>query len=330
MRFANPRTQDRQQGAAIIELALAMLLMLGMLLFIIFSGRFLAERNRILAANRTVAWIYAHKEEAVPESARAHRMEDPEMLLLLRQWHFKAAGIAAGVVRLGSVDEGRGLFWRGGGSIADIMGYAATAGDHEDRPDDLSESKTTDTNPSEEDTSEHMVDNVDEGMGSGLSAMLGQDFKHYHARITYGMPLVFPREAYAVFWGGVFSGVHEVNLDDSADALQVSPGETYVFFRSDAASGCVMPSLDPSVEGALGGLTGTLGGFMDNLRDLMDKVPPLYRPHMSVGETLHEPTQKRLEALLIYEIEDYDVGQKHARGQVGWWATWRGVTPWWR
>ncbi len=331
MKVLPQQCDPTHRGAAIVELALAMLLMFSMLLFIIFTGRFLAERNRILAANRTVAWIYAHRDERAAQAHHISVMDSPEMLAMLREWHFKSTGSGAGVVRLGNVVERQGIFWGGDATVNDITEFAEdTHNEQEIKPDGLDGAYTTDKSPGPNDTAGYMVATALKEMITGIGNMLSQDFSHYQAKIEYGMPLVFPRDAYALFWGDVFSNVSDQDSLDPIEALQMRPGETYVFYSSDAAGACVMPSLDASVDNAFSGLTDALSGFIGMLDKLMKRVPPLYRPHMQDDEINHLPTLNRLEALLIYEIDGYDPDQKNARGEVGFWDFITRNNPWWR
>lgn len=314
-----------KQGAAIVELAMAMLLMMSMLLFILFIGRFLSDRNRVLAASRTVAWLHAHQQlhNGQPMEGST-RIED--MHMLVRHWHFRESRYGGGVVSLkNSHRMGTGIMYQG----------APVPGEMEGAVDNL----LTENNQSDEvgfggadtgdgSTAADMVAKLMEAMKNAFLSLVGQDFAYHEVQVGYAMPMVFPL-GHQFFFGRGVDGLQDISQDDSAYVEQAQPGQVYASLNRAHTGRCVFPDLNASTENALDELAGQLEEIRKLLQGFMEENEPLYRPRIEADreelgeEWTLEPgdTAEQLEALLIYEIVGYDPNHEHARGDGG--------DPWW-
>lgn len=329
----NPEDQDqpcRRRGAAIVELALAMLLMMGLLAFILFVCQFLISRNQVLAASRTMAWMYAHQQELNGyEGDDVASLE--EMQVRLRLWHFKDSGPGAGLVSLKNAHSlGSGIMYKGGGDDLNAdMGAAASAllDGEAGKAGNVGEAGAR-------------LGPVMEALVGGFLALIGQNFNYHEVQVGYGMPLIFPREAYEKFWGGTTFKIDDLSKDPEFAEQGPRAGATYAFLNPAHAGKCVYPDLNADTSDVLGPLMGVLKGFMEALQSLMKESVPLYRPHMPKpkcsggGGGDAQVTQNQLEALLIYEIAGYDQDQNDARSRagidIGLWNWLTSLTPWWR
>lgn len=329
----------KQNGSAIVELALAMLLMISILLFILLIGRFLSERNRTLAASRTLAWVVAHYQEGggdTPTGGNMHR--------LIRKWHFKESGPAAGVVSLPEPRVGNGLIYRDARGEENIRNLGQSLMGTLDASPEAQLAGTADDLEMEEDpggdTLGSFFNQITNQFFEGFVNVLTRDFEYYEARIEYGMPLVFPRKAYEMFWGETFGDPEGPGNNPHALGMY-DAGETYLFIDPGYAGTTVFPSLNANVDNAFADLTVTMASWLERLQELMKREdrPAVLRPYTIAGDGLEAlldaqsilgsygksvnldippsdrsslQTARRLEALMVYELPGYDPRHAYA------------------
>jgi len=306
-----------------LEMVFAELLLFTFIAFVLLLGRVLSERNRLLAANRTVAWLYTHCEDM---NACQKVFASDDFSLLMRRWHFKDSGRGTGIVRVGAGEVGSGAI------VSDPEGAnkeseAFTTGaqklfdgqaDQRNTPNDDGTVSTEKAksgyadihkdpdNKHKDDKDNNVLDAIG-GLVTVLVNYITQDFTWYRADVSFGMPV------------------------SSSGLLQkLSTGQTYVFIRPGSETGCVFPILNAgSDSAALKGLSDLVQGFKDEMQEQMSKKKPenCYRPYMvdsngNLTEELDGDSQQgRFHWLLVYEInDDADTAvlpQKEARNRAG-------------
>ena len=363
MRRTLHRLRQDESGAVIIELLLAMWLMIGVIVFLMIFNRMFTERSRMLSANRTVAWMFAHTDpkeadwlrgllapkDGTPASfeqlVNSGRLSD-----LVAEWHFRRTGLSAGIVivthekgdmqRKGNLQSGifvdgndvSSIKKMGGEQVADRTGDSFAGDDGVEFGDlESSELNYRDKVGSVSNANDGSEGNAMAELFSGFGNFLTSDFRHYHASVSYGMPLVFPRKALEFFFGPM--DVEEVQDFGGTASSTAREGQLYAFIRpdlrpespEDTRGGCVMPVLDcGSGGGYLNGLSNSISDTMEaaeELEDRMDKYRPAVFPADQEGKDTvffetaaqNATTQGGLErdelvramrALLVFE-EDY-------------------------
>jgi len=328
--------KNSRDGAAIVELALAMVLLFGFILFSLFIGRVLSERCRMLAASRTLSWIVTHQKDG--KDGKLPGKADANFLRLMRAWHFKDQGIAAGIVRLKS-DPDAG--W-GSGMLVGSEENAQKIKDLSKQSQDSVQESTIATNSGEgtmpldsSDTNKYTSGDQTaaskgnntfaagaSSLANSFSSFLFGDFKFYDGMVEYGMPMIVSKSAYEWLWGSM-SGDGSLTADEQQLA---TPGQTYVFLKP-FSTGCVFPLIEPGDP--LTDSKSMLSDLMKSVKDQLDrKDAKLYRPHRfpphspwPYDNPLPEISNRKpydasqvadmLEALLIYEY-DYDPNQDKA------------------
>lgn len=285
-----------KRGAAIVELALAMLLMTSMIVFSVFVCRALSQRNRALAASRTAAWLYTHADK--PEGDDS--VETTAFRNTLSQWHFGAKDPTS--VSL-SIEGGSGLIAKSDAnnimnvvsSELDTQKEAAGAG----ALDGTSIPKVTDKSPSSlvgECFSEFVV---------GAVNWLTDDFKFYRAEVQVSTPLIFGPEAYQLF--GWLEGV-----DHDTKSAMMNP----IFIGS-----CTMPMQNggEGVGDPFGNLTDKVQEITGWLQKLLDGIQnnAVYRPY-DMGKEPSEIDKKAFYALLSFELYDPDHDSLKTERPGGW------------
>jgi len=281
-----------------IELIFGVILLWAMMLFTLVVGRGLAERNRILAANRTVAWLAVQqrggKEAETFPPQEINRAKD--FHLLLRKWHFKTSGPAAGVVRIEHGAEN----WRSG-VLSGAADFATSIHDQmsgsggtfaEESIDNAADGSINDPIHGQfvEDGDKSSIDDKPtdhagdflSGAVNSFMAFIGGDYYKYSAEVTYYMPLLFSRSAYEFIFGDFAEG--DVDTGDRIVAVQVRDGETYCLLNRHGRDRCVFPLVDAGGENAMTELRVGLNNMIENAKQELESVADegLYRPHAPV------------------------------------------------
>jgi hypothetical protein len=329
----NSRPSERIRrcgGAAIVEMALAVPLLLSMIVFLTLIGRILTERNRMRAAERTVAWLATRQHDGAAvargETDGFPDETDGNFVLLLRALHFREGGRSAGIVRISQTPGWKSGLFRG---PQQMSGFEKDIGQafEEAQPDDAGTGvKDKELGPTSHEPGEYSKKDVAEEISGGIGAMMGMfmefiggQFQTYTGRIQYGMPLIFPKGAYEFFWGEM----ETTEMTHPSDLSQARSEATYAWLTpQDGRSGCTFPLIDPG-----GSEVGS--GMAQRLRDMMGKASrrnaddekELYRPHIRASrkndqtpiETV-EAVQAQLEGLMYYEY--FDVQQLSAKAVI--------------
>jgi hypothetical protein len=322
-------------GAAIVELALAVPLMLGMIFFLTIFGRMLSERNRMLAAERTVGWLATRqrdgkgvasgKEEGFPDNQRE------SFALLLRALHFNERGRAAGIVRIAPQ---RG--WRSGlfAGSAEMSGMQEDVQEQFDQASLKNEEQFEEPNHPRGETS-HTDDSpsVTEELATGLGKMMSMfmtfitdEFYTYTATVEYAMPLLFPQAAYEFFLGPMGSG----GIEGATELRQARGGVSYAWLRpQDERTGITFPLVDAGGKEVGKEMSGHLLSLLDRaMKRNKDDEEELYRPHIlrDGNENIIDGfdlarTRLDLEGLMYYEYFDPDqvAARKPDETQSGFW-----------
>jgi len=286
-----------KKGAAIVELALAMLLMMSMIAFSVFVCRALSERNRSLAASRTVAWLYSHADD--PDGKDDVRRDD--VATSLSAWHFKPSTRVNVDIKTGS-----GLIATETASNA-VSAVQNESDDHKDHQ--LASDSTIHvlwfSIPS---PMTFVTDCFDKFIVCAVN-FLTKDFAFCEATVTSSTPLIFGPGFYQMFdW---FQG-----LDSNTKSVMLKPS---------FCSSCVMPmqSGGDGVKGPFDSLIEELKQVTEWLQALVDDAQKsaIYRPYdYSLPTPAIDPNA--LYALLIFEIDE----PSHAPLKQGSSAAWEGGT----
>jgi len=290
--------------------------------FLTLLGRILSERNRMRAAERTVAWIATHHREGLAMAKKGEifpSANDAKFALLLRDLHFRGHGRSAGIVRVS--DHSRwdsGIFCDGDGgfeylvetdrSIAEYGGNNPEANIQDPGNNPGLKEKIDDKD------GKSVGDYIEGALSGAMEAFLAfiaGDFYHYRARVDYAMPLLFPRGAYEMFWGAM-DGVESA---DPVVIAQLEPHQkrqrTFAWLKGHDAAGCVFPLIDSGGDGALADIKNDLGNLLDKAQKAMEEAEKPYRPHVLVeGEKADPDVAHQLEGLMYYEA--FDIRQEYA------------------
>ncbi len=268
-----------KRGAAIVELALAMLLMMSMIVFSVFVCRALSQRNRALAASRTAVWLYTHADN--PEA-----VELPDFRDSLSSWHFGAKDPTTVSLEM---EHKSGL-------IAEKEANQLLAVVQAEREDKKSGADVgaLDETAIEGVTTETPSSFVKEGLKqfvSGTVNWLTDDFKYHRAEVQVSTPLIFGPEAYQLF--GWLSG-------EPSDTTSVMMSQSFI-------GSCAMPMQNggEGVGDPFGNLAEKTEDVMGWLQQLLDKTQDtaVYRPYdMRVNPSVID--KKAFYALLVFEIND--------------------------
>ncbi len=278
-----------KKGAAIVELALAMLLMMSMILFSVFVCRAMSERNRSLAASRTVAWLYSHADD--PEGK--DRLTVNELFnQKLREWHFTPSRAIEVVV-----EPKKGMM--ANGDAEDILSAAKSQNDATKALDDKPEGK------------DPWVKYLGEFTGCIIKFLTG-DYEYCRATVVSSVPLTFGIGFYQLF--GWFN-------EGTSEHTQAKMQRTFV-------SSCSMPmqSGGEGVKDPFGALVKLLQEVKDLLEKLMKALQESnrYRPLSVADRTLDK---EAFQALLMYEIYDRDHAKLKKAATAGAVSeNWEGIT----
>lgn len=275
-----------KRGAAIVELVLGMLLLLSMIAFSIFVCQALSQRNRTLAASRTVAWLYSHADD--PEG-KDKVWNNEGFRQSLAEWHFvnlEAKDIRVeikpefGLIAGKSINQFSNAVYSMVGSIGNGFGDAKNVGE-----DSKEVNKRVDV--------QSPAGFVAGGIATFFASMVNfitQNFEFCGAQVTASTPLLFRPQFYQMF--GWFEGL-------SADAKGVMLNPSFCGW-------CYMP-MQIGGEGVKDPLEDVGKGVQDSAKDLNDlineeKANELYRPFNReiIPSTLDS---RALYALLIYEMD---------------------------
>ncbi len=322
------------ESGMIVEFVLAMLLLLGFLVFAIIFGRAFSERSRMLAANRTVAWMYTHADpdDKINGLQGFQRMaENGELADLLAEWHFQTGTRAEGVVVVGEDNVENGVFIeKPDGSRVDLSPTLKSIA-QEGLDNRTVESRSSEERLGGTTVEAEGVDRMDLGatvagmtmsLMGGFVKFLSRDFEHYHAHIGYGMPVMFPRRTLAVFWGDdMVQDLDSLGGLGRSTSSTGEPGQVYAFIKPSWSGGCVMPMLDAgNGGGALQDIAENLQAVMstaEQTSDAADQTPDRYRPYMHTDdggkiqgyfiEAGQEPklNVEAMKALLVFEKEHF-------------------------
>lgn len=270
-----------KKGAAIVELALAMLLMMSMIAFSVFVCRALSERNRSLAASRTVAWLYSHADE--PEGKDAV-WQTKEFTKSLAEWHFTHPAVVNVTIQTNS-------------------GLIAQAQQLVDKSKEIADGAKKGDSPKEANDditifgihikgTAKLIKECFDTFVTGAVNFLTQDFTFCEAKVTATVPLTFGVGFYQLF--GWFT-----EMDSNSQAI----------LKPEFCSSCVMPmqSGGNGVGDPFGALAEKLNGIMDWLKKLVEKTQEdsIYRP-FDLDPDQNTIDKDALYALLIFEIDEKD------------------------
>ena len=314
VRRAAARFCADETGAVYVELIFATLLLVGFMVFLTIFGRAFTERSRMLAANRTVAWLYAHTDpkesgwlsgvlgSGEQPAAFEKLVSSGRLAELIAEWHFRTAGAGAGFVEIthSSGDNlGNGIFAKGDDRFDFLAAQAASeTADNATSEDGETFESLEFQSEENEPLGAYKIEGGDSGsyrdkvkgengalaqLMVGFADFLTRDFRYYRAQVAYAMPLLFPRRALEFFFGEL--AVREVA---SAGRPAGAGAKVYAFIKPDWSGGCVMPVLECGSGG------GTLTGLRDAIDDTMDSAQALegqldrYRPNYYPGDNAGE------------------------------------------
>jgi hypothetical protein len=268
-----------KRGAAIVELVLAMLLMMSMIVFSVFICRALSQRNRALAASRTVSWLYTHADKPEPEGVD-DVWDSDEFSAEVSRWHF-----GDGSTPIISMTNQYGLIAKGKEILNVTTNRAMNAQDE----DKIPATQTFFGIPSPKDFfSDCLGVFVDRSIN-----WLTRGYKYNLSQVRVDTPLIFGPEAYQLFgW------------------LEGEPsGKKRKMMTASFLSSCAMPIQE--------GGNGTADPFeplvlkIQSVQGLLEKLvkdgqaKSQYRP-LNQDEIPAGIDEKAFYALLVYEIDDPD------------------------
>jgi len=295
----------RKQGAAIVELVMGMLLLLSMIAFTVFVCRAMSQRNRALAASRTVAWLYTHADE--PDGGD-NVWTTTDFRIELARWHFNHSDPNRVVV---TNWMGKGLISKEGGgnrllnAIQEAKNSAVVS----------SEVSLDETGYQEQDkepipSPSGFVASAAESFMTGAINFITGDFKYCTAQVRASTPLIFGTGFYQLF--GWFTDMDEGTKD--------------VMLNPSFSGSCTMPMQEGGngIQDPFSELAETLQGAMKSLQSLVEDTQEdgIYRPcrigeESVTGEDI--PLDKNaFYALLVFEIDEPIHDPLKSDGSASW------------